>query len=206
MLLDADAILVPGGFGCRGVEGKILAIQYAREHKVPFLGICLGLQTAVIEYARHVAGLLDANSTEFDKKTQNPVVALINEWQNEDGQFHMLSEESGLGGTMRLGAQTCHLEKNTLAYRIYNASSISERHRHRFEVNNHYINLLLKHGLTISGRSANKELVEIIELPNHPWFLACQFHPEFTSTPRDGHPLFKDFVMAARQYHNKEHS
>lgn len=198
LLETADAILIPGGFGERGIEGKIKSIQYAREHKVPFLGICLGLQTAVIEFARHVVGLTGANSTEFDKGTAYPVIALINEWMAGDGSVNLRDENSDLGGTMRLGAQLCKLEPDTLAMRVYEKPQIIERHRHRYEVNNKFIDILVQHGLTIAGRSADDHLVEMIELDDHPWFLACQFHPEFTSTPRDGHPLFKQFVMAAR--------
>jgi len=198
LLEGIDAILVPGGFGERGVEGKILAIQYARENKVPFLGICLGMQTALIEFARHVVGLPGANSTEFDKQTPYPVIALISEWMAEDGSVNLRDENSDLGGTMRLGAQLCKLEADSLAMRVYEKPQIVERHRHRYEVNNLFIDALVKHGLTISGRSADDNLVEMIELADHPWFLACQFHPEFTSTPRDSHPLFKQFVLAAR--------
>lgn len=203
LLEEADAILVPGGFGERGIEGKIKAIQYARESKIPFLGICLGLQTAVIEFARHVAGLKGANSTEFDKNTAYPVIALISEWEDADGQHIHRDENSDLGGTMRLGAQKCQLEAESLAMRVYGKPSIIERHRHRYEVNNTFLETLMKHGLRFSGHSADGHLVEMIELSSHPWFLACQFHPEFTSTPRDGHPLFTEFVKAAREYHSK---
>ncbi len=202
-LLDVDAILIPGGFGERGVAGKIKAIQFAREQQVPFLGICLGMQAAVIEFARHVAGLDEANSTEFSKDTQYPVIALISEWLSTDGQVNKRNAESDLGGTMRLGAQRCKLEPNTLARLAYGTPEIIERHRHRYEVNHKFVDLLVKHGLVISGRSPDDALVEIIELPNHPWFLACQFHPEFTSTPRDCHPLFLSFVNAARAFHLK---
>ncbi|MFC7780757.1 CTP synthase [Legionella taurinensis] len=204
-LSDVDAILVPGGFGPRGIEGKISAIQYAREKGVPFLGICLGMQTAVIEFARHVAGLTGANSTEFNNKTPHPVIGLISEWAEADGRINVRDEHTDLGGTMRLGAQACLLDPQSLAYRVYeNNEQIMERHRHRYEVNNQYIDQLTQAGLVISGRSGDKLLVEMIELPNHPWFIACQFHPEFTSTPRDGHPLFKQFVLAGRNYHQEK--
>lgn len=204
LLENMDAILIPGGFGERGIEGKISAIQYARENKVPFLGICLGLQTAVIEFSRHVAGLTHANSTEFDASTPFPVIGLISEWAESDGRINVRDEHSDLGGTMRLGAQMCQLENNSLARRVYGQPDIIERHRHRYEVNNTYVERLVEKGLIISGRSADATLVEMIELPNHPWFLACQFHPEFTSTPRDSHPLFKEFVQAARAHRQKK--
>ncbi|MCL9685542.1 CTP synthase [Legionella maioricensis] len=204
-LLDGmDAILVPGGFGERGVEGKIKAIQYARENKVPFLGICLGMQTAVIEFARNVVGWADANSTEFNKGTNHPVLGLISEWMDADGSKQTRDENTDLGGTMRLGAQLCQLEENTLARTVYGKPQIIERHRHRYEVNNTYIEELVEHGLIISGRSADNSLVEMVELPDHPWFLACQFHPEFTSNPRESHPLFKQFVLAARKKHQEK--
>jgi len=192
-----NAILVPGGFGKRGVEGKIRAIRYARENKIPYLGICLGMQLAVIEYARHVVGLEDAHSTEFDAQTPHPVIALITEWQNRDGRIEQRSEKSDLGGTMRLGGQECALEEGSVVRKIYGAARISERHRHRYEVNNHYLSRIRQAGLRVSGVSVKDNLCEMIELPNHPWFVACQFHPEFTSTPREGHPLFKAFVQAA---------
>ena len=195
-----DAILVPGGFGVRGVEGKIKAVEYARVNKVPYLGICLGMQIALIEYARHEAGMEGANSTEFDLKTKFPVVALVEEWVNEDGQIEKRDENTDLGGTMRLGAQTCELNEGSLAARIYGATEIKERHRHRYEVNGQYIPKLEEAGLVIAGYSSGHEhLVETIELPQdvHPWFCASQFHPEFTSTPRKGHPLFTAFVKAA---------
>lgn len=203
-LSEIDALLVPGGFGERGIEGKIRAIQWAREGKIPFLGICLGLQTAVIEFARNVSGLKTANSTEFNKATPYPVIGLISEWMEADGQINLRDENSDLGGTMRLGAQACQLEDNTLAYKIYKKLELKERHRHRYEVNNHFLPALTAHGLVISGRSVNNNLVEMIEIPDHPWFVACQFHPEFTSTPRDGHPLFKQFILAARKQHEKK--
>jgi CTP synthase len=204
-LLDGmDAILVPGGFGERGVEGKIKAIQYARENKVPFLGICLGMQTAVIEFARNVVGWTDANSSEFNKATNHPVLGLISEWMDADGSKQIRDENTDLGGTMRLGSQLCQLEENTLARTVYGKPQIIERHRHRYEVNNTYIEELVRHGLIISGRSADNSLVEMVELPDHPWFLACQFHPEFTSNPRESHPLFKQFVLAARKKHQEK--
>lgn len=193
-----DAILVPGGFGSRGVEGKIAAARFARENKVPYLGICLGMQIALIEYARHVAGLENANSTEFDLKTAHPVVALIDEWQTADGNVETRDENTDLGGTMRLGAQEVELAEGSLAAKIYGATQIRERHRHRYEVNNHYVPALQEAGLVIGGVSSGRErLVETIEIPNHPWFFACQFHPEFTSNPRKGHRLFESFVKAA---------
>lgn len=204
LLENVDAILVPGGFGERGIEGKINAIQYARENNIPFLGICLGMQTAVIEFARNVVGLKAANSTEFDKSTPYPVVGLISEWMEVDGSINVRDENSDLGGTMRLGAQLCKLAPDSLARKVYGKPEIIERHRHRNEVNNSYVDTLVEHGLVISGRSADDNLVEMIELPNHPWFIASQFHPEFTSTPRDCHPLFKNFVLAARDYHHKK--
>ncbi|MDO4247583.1 MAG: CTP synthase [Neisseria sp.] len=197
-LHDMDAILVPGGFGVRGVEGKIAAVKYARENNVPYLGICLGMQIALIEYARDVAGLKGANSTEFDLKTPYPVVALIDEWQTADGSVEKRDENADLGGTMRLGAQEVELKPDSLAAKIYGSTEIKERHRHRYEVNNNFVPELEKAGLVIGGVSAGRErLVETIELPGHPWFFACQFHPEFTSTPRKGHPLFTAFVKAA---------
>lgn len=204
LLESVDAILVPGGFGERGVEGKIKAIEYAREHKIPFLGICLGMQTAVIEFARNVVGLAGANSTEFNKETRYPVLGLINEWMDADGSKQLRDENTDLGGTMRLGGQYCHLEEGTLARKVYGKPQIIERHRHRYEVNNKYVDSLVKYGLIISGRSADNTLVEMIELADHPWFLACQFHPEFTSNPRDSHPLFKEFVLAARIHHQEK--
>lgn len=203
LLTRFDGILVPGGFGYRGVEGKILAAQYARESKVPFLGICLGLQVALIEFARHVAGLEGANSTEFAPQTPYPVVGLITEWNTESGEVIHRDAKGDLGGTMRLGAQVCHLEKNSKAFESYGAENISERHRHRYEVNNSLLPKIEAAGLKISGLSADHKLVEIIEIPDHPWFVACQFHPEFTSTPRDGHPLFCSFIRAAQIYHNR---
>jgi CTP synthase len=196
-LEDKDAVLVPGGFGKRGVEGKIRAIRYARENKVPYLGICLGLQLAVIEYARNKAGLEGAHSTEFDPNTPHPVIALIHEWHGRDGRLETRSERSDLGGTMRLGGQECALLPGSLARQIYGKEKMIERHRHRYEVNNRYIPHLMNSGMRVSGISATEDLCEMVELPDHPWFVACQFHPEFTSTPRDGHPLFSAFIRAA---------
>lgn len=200
ILKDLDAILVPGGFGERGVEGKIRTAQYARENNIPYLGICLGMQVALIEYARNVAGMSDANSSEFSKTTKHPVVGLITEWQDSEGNLEIRSEDSQLGGTMRLGAQTCYLTKGSRARELYGNDEIQERHRHRYEVNNALLPQLQEAGLTVSGWSSDKKLVEIIEIPNHPWFVAAQFHPEFTSTPRDGHPLFSGFIKAAKEY------
>jgi CTP synthase len=198
LLFPFDAILVPGGFGKRGVEGKIEAIRFARENQVPYLGICLGLQLAVIEYARHVAGLTQANSTEFSPETPEPVVALITEWTESDGSVQSRSEDSDLGGTMRLGAQRCSIRPGTKAERIY-GSSVNERHRHRYEVNNLLKQRVAQAGLTIASETPNEQLVEMVELPDsvHPWFVAVQFHPEFTSTPLRGHPLFKSYIEAA---------
>jgi CTP synthase len=201
-----DAILVPGGFGRRGVEGKIAAIRYARENKVPYLGICLGMQLAVIEFARNVAGMADAHSSEFDSKTEHPVIALITEWRDREGSVEKRDAESDLGGTMRLGGQTCVLEQDSLARQAYGSDKIIERHRHRYEVNNTYLDKLQQAGLRLSGMSEDRQLCEMIELPHegpnaHPWFVACQFHPEFTSTPRNGHPLFIAFVNAALARH-----
>ena len=197
-LKEMDAILIPGGFGVRGTEGKIAAIQYARENKIPYLGICLGMQLAVIEFARNVAGLKDANSTEFNAETPHKLIGLINEWQDATGKLETRDENSDLGGTMRLGAQACPIMPDTLAASIYGAQ-VNERHRHRYEVNNNYVEQLKKAGLVISARTPTENLCEMIELPKstHPWFVAVQFHPEFTSNPRAGHPLFKAYVQAA---------
>jgi CTP synthase len=200
LLEGVDAILVPGGFGLRGVEGKIKTVQYARENKIPYLGICLGMQVAVIEYARNVLGWSDANSTEFDKSSQHPVVGLITEWQDSTGSVETRTDASDLGGTMRLGAQECRLEAGSKVAAAYGAEVVEERHRHRYEVNNNLLPRLTEAGLKVSGRSMDGALVEVVEAPNHPWFVACQFHPEFTSTPRDGHPLFSGFVNAALAY------
>jgi CTP synthase len=196
-LRNMDAILVPGGFGKRGVEGKIRAIRYARENRIPYLGICLGMQLAVIEFSRDVAGLSGAHSTEFEPDTPHPVIALITEWQQRDGKIERRDATSDLGGTMRLGGQECILEATSVASAVYGSARIVERHRHRYEVNDHYLPRLQEAGLKVSGTSAKEGLCEMIELPSHPWFVGCQFHPEFTSTPRDGHPLFKAFVQAA---------
>ncbi len=199
-LKGMDAILVPGGFGKRGVEGKIKAIRYARENGIPYLGICLGMQLAVIEYARHKAGLADANSTEFDLDTPHPVVALVTEWQNQDGTVEKRTAQSDLGGTMRLGAQPCEIVPGSLANRVYGATTVAERHRHRYEVNNHYLPRLEAAGLVVGAWAKSAlagDLCEMIELADHPWFLGCQYHPEFTSNPRRGHPLFIAYINAA---------
>ena len=198
VLRGMDAILVAGGFGERGVEGKIKAAAYAREQKVPYLGICLGMQVAVIDYARSKAGLAGAHSTEFNPTTPHPVIALVTEWTTAEGQVERRSHSSELGGTMRLGAQQCRLAPGSKARELYGQDVISERHRHRYEVNNGYLDALEQAGLVVSGRSLDGQLVEMIELSDHPWFVACQFHPEFTSNPRDGHPLFSGFVRQAR--------
>ncbi|WXT99400.1 MAG: CTP synthase [Catillopecten margaritatus gill symbiont] len=201
-LSEMSAILVPGGFGNRGVEGKIATVTYARENNIPYLGICLGMQVAVIEYARNVANMGGANSTEFDALTPHPVVGLITEWKDEDGSTQTRDSDSDMGGTMRLGGQECVLTQNSKAKEIYDKEVITERHRHRYEVNDRLIDKLEDAGLKISGRSMDGTLVEMVEIPNHPWFVACQFHPEFTSSPRDGHPLFESFVKAATEAHN----
>jgi CTP synthase len=190
---------VPGGFGSRGVEGKIIAVQYAREHKIPYFGICLGMQIAVIEYARHVLNWRDANSTEFNLETDHPVIALVTEWMTETGERQQRDYDSDKGGTMRVGGYVCQLQPDSLAAQLYDQSQITERHRHRYEVNNALIPELEAAGLRISGRSVKGDLVEMVEIPAHPWFVGCQFHPEFTSTPRDGHPLFIGFIKAARK-------
>ena len=201
MLENLDAILVPGGFGSRGIEGKIAAVNFARMHNVPYLGICLGMQVAVIEYARNVLGLGKAHSSEFNPKTPDPVIALVTEWVDRDGQVETRDEDGDLGGTMRLGAQVCKLVPGTRTRRAYGAEEIKERHRHRYEFNNNYLEQLQDAGLVISGLSVDNELVEMVELSDHPWFIGCQFHPEFTSEPRDGHPLFNSFIEAAVDYH-----
>ena len=201
-LSEMDAILIPGGFGDRGIEGMIQSIEYARKNNIPFLGICLGMQAAVIEYARNVLGHKDANSTEFNQDTSSPVIAMITEWMNEDGSTENRDETSDLGGTMRLGAQECLFEEGTKAKKIYNAESVIERHRHRYEFNNTYLEELQKDGLVFSGFSRDG-LAEMIEIHDHPWFIACQFHPEFTSSPLRGHPLFQSFIKAAVEYSKK---
>jgi CTP synthase len=200
VLAGMDAILVPGGFGRRGTEGKIAAIRYARENKVPYLGICLGMQLAVIEYARDVSGLAGAHSTEFDAETPHPVIALITEWLDREGKIETRDANSDLGGTMRLGGQKCRLAEGSLVRKVYGSEVITERHRHRYEVNNAYLPRLEQAGLRVSGTSAEgKVLCEMVELgeSEHPWFVGCQFHPEFTSNPRTGHPLFIAYVKAA---------
>jgi CTP synthase len=201
-LAGFDAILVPGGFGKRGIEGKIVAAQYAREHRVPYLGICLGMQVATIEFARHVAGLADANSTEFEPDCAHPVIALIEEWKDRDGSIQKRSASSDLGGTMRLGAQSSDVKAGTLAHRIY-GPVVTERHRHRYEANVHYLDQLEQAGLVISALTQTEQLTEIVELPQsqHPWFVGVQFHPEFKSTPWGGHPLFTSYVKAAVDHH-----
>ncbi|TDO06229.1 MULTISPECIES: CTP synthase [Halomonas] len=199
-LAGKDAILVPGGFGERGVEGKIATARFARENAIPYLGICLGMQVAVIEFARHVAGWGDANSTEFTHDTQHPVVGLITEWLSPEGKVELRDAASDLGGTMRLGGQVCQLKAGSKARETYGSDEIVERHRHRFEVNNQFIDELEQAGLVVAGKSVDHSLVEMVELPDHPWYVACQFHPEFTSTPRDGHPLFTGFVNAALEH------
>ena len=200
-LLDGvDAILVPGGFGERGMEGKIAAVCHARENKIPYLGICLGMQAAVIEFARHVAGLDGATSSEFAPTAEHPVIALITEWTKADGTREIRTEDSDLGGTMRLGAEECRLTPGSKVAEVYGADVVSERHRHRWEFNNDYLDRLQAAGLKLAGRSTDNSLVEVVEVDDHPWFVGCQFHPEFTSTPRDGHPLFTSFVEAAVTY------
>ena len=198
-LADVDAILVPGGFGLRGIEGKIKAVQYARENGIPYLGICLGMQAAVIECARNAAGLKQAHSTEFDNTTPYPVIALITEWVDSEGTVQRRTVDSDLGGTMRLGGQQIKLLAGTTAHKHYEKDQIVERHRHRYEFNNHYRSLLEQTGLVVAGVTKD-DLVEVVELKDHPWFVGCQFHPEFTSSPRDGHPLFSGYINAARTY------
>ena len=201
LLADADGILVPGGFGTRGIEGKICSANHARVNKIPYFGICLGMQIAVIEFARNVAGLKDANSSEFNEFTPDPVIYLMLEWFDErTGATQRRDESSDKGATMRLGAYPCRITKDTLAYRAYGEENISERHRHRYEFNNDYKTLLAEKGLIISGSSPSGDLVEIIEIKDHPWFLGCQFHPEFKSRPMTPQPLFRDFIKAALEY------
>ena len=197
---------MPGGFGIRGVEGKICAARFARENKIPYLGICLGMQVATIEFARHVAGLTDAHSTEFEPNSTHPVIALITEWKDEDGTIKTRNENSDLGGTMRLGAQSSDVVKGTLAHKIY-GDVVTERHRHRYEANVHFLDTLRQAGLVISALTQREHLTEIVELPEsvHPWFMGVQFHPEFKSTPWDGHPLFNAFVKAALDYQTAGH-
>ncbi len=207
LLQGLDAILVPGGFGSRGIEGKIKAVNYARSNRIPYLGICLGMQVAVIEYARNVLGLSKAHSSEFNPKTPEPVIGLITEWKNRDGSIETRDEQVDLGGSMRLGAQDCKLVPGTVSQKAYGGvEMVHERHRHRYEFNNNYLDRLQNAGLVISGVSVDNELVEMIELSDHPWFVGCQFHPEFTSHPREGHPLFNSFVSAALSYHQANHS
>ena len=203
LLHGHDAILIPGGFGERGFEGKIHATKFARENNIPFLGICLGLQAAVVDYARHVANLKDANSTEFEKDCENPVIALISEWTTAAGTTEVRDENSDLGGTMRLGGQKCVLDPDSTTFQCYQQEEIIERHRHRYEFNNDYLDILSAAGLKLVGKSADGMLVEVIEIPDHPWFIGCQFHPEFTSTPREGHPLFTGFIKAAIARHEQ---
>ena len=205
-LEQVNAILVPGGFGERGVDGKIQTVRFAREQKVPYLGICLGMQVAVVEFARNVAGLAGANSTEVDANTPHPVIALITEWVTADGTVETRSEESDLGGTMRLGGQECKLREGTQVRSLYGKEMIRERHRHRYEFNNNYLERLQQAGLIVAGTSIDGSLVEVIEVADHPWFIGCQFHPEFTSTPREGHPLFSGFIRAACQHKEKQQS
>jgi len=202
-LEDVDAVLVPGGFGSRGIEGKIAAARFARERGLPYLGICLGMQVAVIEFARHIVGLQTAHSTEFQRDTGHPVIGLVTEWKAPDGRIEQRDESSDLGGSMRLGGQVCRLSNGTLVRSIYAKEEIIERHRHRYEVNPGYLHALQNAGMRIAGRSADGELVEMIELEGHPWFVGCQFHPEFTSTPRDGHPLFTSYIRAAMQQRSR---
>ena len=203
ILKNSNAILVPGGFGERGIEGMVCAVKYARTKLIPYLGICLGMQIAVIEYARNVANLKLANSTEFNDKTDYPVVGLISEWLDLEGSVEKRDSNSNLGGTMRLGSQECVLEKNSLTRSLYKKSKIKERHRHRYEVNNNFIDVLISKGMSVVGRSSDKMLVEVIEVKDHPWFIGCQFHPEFTSDPRKGHPLFSGFIRSAKENRNK---
>ncbi|CAL1329033.1 CTP synthase [Candidatus Providencia siddallii] len=202
LLNDLDAILVPGGFGKRGIKGKILTVKYARENKVPYLGICLGMQVALIEFALNVLNIKNANSTEFDEQCDYPIIALITEWCSKSGDIEKRSKDCDFGGTMRVGNQLCRLIKDSLVFNMYKKEIIIERHRHRYEVNNTLISNIEKSGIKVVGRSIDNKLIEVIENSNHPWFVACQFHPEFTSTPRDSHPLFIGFIKAAKKYHS----
>ena len=206
ILKSVEGVLVPGGFGTRGIEGKIRAIQYAREKKIPFFGICLGMQCAVIEIARHCSGLKGANSMEFDPHTPHPVIYLMEEWVDREQTLQRRSTDTAMGGTMRLGLYPCRLEEGTVAMQAYNKKLVSERHRHRYEFNNAYMDILGKEGLVFSGTSPDKGLVEIAELKGHPWFLGCQFHPEFRSKPMDPHPLFRDFIRASLNFGKKKHT
>ena len=201
---DVDAILVPGGFGNRGFEGKINAVGYARENNIPYLGICYGMHAAVIDFARNKCGLEQANTTENAPETPHPIIGLITEWQDREGRTEVRSANSDLGGTMRLGAQNAILQEGSLVRRIYGEDVISERHRHRYEFNNRYLEPLQQAGMVFSGFAEHDQLVEIVELPDHPWFVACQFHPEFNSTPRDGHPLFASYIQAAVEYNQSK--
>jgi len=203
-LQGIDAILVPGGFGERGFEGKVNAIRYARENDIPYLGICYGMQAAAVEFARNVCGLENANTTEVDPETPDRVIGLITEWLDASGSVEQRDEESDLGGTMRLGGQKCRLRDGSLTRELYGREIITERHRHRYEFNNHYRDIFQKNGMVLAGLSMDEMLVEIIEIADHPWFIACQFHPEFTSSPRDGHPLFTGFIEAALRYQEGE--
>jgi CTP synthase len=200
LLKGLSGIIIPGGFGKRGIEGKIQTAQFARENKVPYLGICLGMQIAVIEYARHCAGMTHANSTEFDSATPYPIIAMVSEWTSPEGKKELRDAQSDKGGTMRLGGQPCRLHANSLAHRVYGKEIILERHRHRYEVNNYLLPAIESGELKVSGLSTHDNLVEMIEIAEHPWFVGCQFHPEFTSTPRDGHPLFSAFIQASKVY------
>ena len=204
VLEHADAILVPGGFGARGFEGKVAAARFAREHRIPYLGICYGLHAAIIDFARNVCGLENANTTEINPQTPHPVIGLITEWMDEKGQLELRDEHSDLGGTMRMGEQECKLACDSLSFKIYDRPVVKERHRHRYEVNDTYVSEFEASGLRIAGRSKDGALVEVIELKDHPWYIACQFHPEFTSTPRDGHPLFTSFIEAAYEHGHEQ--
>ena len=203
-LADVDGILVPGGFGDRGFEGKVATSKYARDHKIPYFGICYGMQAAVVDILRDKGGLPGANTTEIDRQCADPAIALITEWRTASGEIERRSADSDMGGTMRLGSQVCHLHPGSKAHEIYGSEQIEERHRHRYEVNNNLLPQIKEAGLVIGGLSSDKTLVETVELPDHPWFFASQFHPEFTSTPRDGHPLFQGFVAAATAFQEQK--